>query len=257
MNKLLITCLSFILLAIQVQTAAQEMKPDAAGFYNTGNKLLRAGNYEAAINNYKQAVHLMNDYRIFYQIGVAFKLSGKLDSAKIYFKNCLSMKPEFEDGLTGLAGVYFSMGKYPEAANYFEKELAVAKNQSKKDKIKKDLSLTYVKFAENFLKGGDTAKVIIALKKAVIFYKYDIAYLILARTYFDLGEYNKSISAAAEAVKYKTTIGTGGPYYYMGVAYKEKNNNSKAKEMFGMAMNDPEYKNIARYELFRLDSLEK
>lgn len=37
MNKLLITCLSFILLAIQVQTAAQEMKQDAAGFYNAGN----------------------------------------------------------------------------------------------------------------------------------------------------------------------------------------------------------------------------
>ena len=91
------------------------MNPDAAGLYNDGNKKLKEGNYYSALKTYNEALKIKTDYRIYYQCGVAFKMSGNLDSAKSSFESCLKLKPGFETGLNALGGVYFAMGKYSEA----------------------------------------------------------------------------------------------------------------------------------------------
>ncbi len=55
--------------------------------------------------------------------------------------------------------------------------------------------------------------------------------------------------AADSALKFKSTISDGGPYYYMGLAYKGKGDLKKAKEMFNQAKGDTAYKKAAEYEL--------
>ena len=91
------------------------------------------------------------------------------------------------------------------------------------------------------------------LQKAVDNSNYDAAYLSLAKVYSDLGEYDKVIEAAQNALKYRTSIGKGGPYYYLGLAYKNKKELDKAKEMFTKAKTDATYKKLSEYELTSLN----
>jgi len=249
--KTLTYCLFLIFIALGT-ALAQEMKPDAAKLYNEGNKMLKEGNYDNATKNYDQALKIEEDFRIYYQRGVALKMSGKLEDSKNSFEQCLKLKPDFEAGFNALGGVYFAMGKYPEAAENFEKVLSAAKNNNVKDKIKKNLSLVYAKMGNEASNDGNTKKAIEDFTKATEYSNYDAAYLALAKTYSDMGQYDKSLESAQDALKYKATIGKGGPYYYMGVAYKNKGDKEKAKEMFDLAKTDPNYKKLAEYELTAL-----
>ena len=244
-------CLFLALLFVGMATA-QEMKPDAAKLYNAGNKFLKEGNYDAALSKYNDALKIEKDFRIYYQRGVAFKATGKLDSAKASFEACSKQKPDFEAAYNALGGVYFAMGKYQEAADNFEKVLAAVKNNSVKDKIKSNLAFVYAKMGSEASNDQDVQKAIKDYKRATELSNYDAAFLGLAKAYSASGEYDKSLEAAQNALKYRSTIGKGGPYYYMGVAYKNLKETDKAKEMLDKAKTDPTYKKLAEYELAAL-----
>ena len=244
-------CLFLAILFVGIATA-QEMKPDAAKLYNDGNKFLKEGNYDAALSKYNDALKIEKDFRIYYQRGIAFKATGKLDSARSSFDDCLKQKPDFEAAFNALGGVYFAMGKYQDAADNFEKVLAAAKNNSIKSRIKQNLALVYAKMGNEASNDNDVKKAIANYKRATELANYDAAFLGLAKAYSTDGDYEKSLDAAQNALKYRSTIGKGGPYYYMGVAYKNKGDKVKAKEMFDKAKADPTYKKLAEYELTAL-----
>lgn len=228
---------------------AQEMNADAGKLYNEGNSLLKAGNYNGAISNYDKALAIEKDYRIYYQKGVAQKKTNNLDGSKVSLEECIKLKSDFEAGYNALGGVYFSMGNYQEAINKFEKVLTLTNNASVTKKVKKNLSLAYTKLGNESVSNGNAQKGIEYLNKAVENDNYDAAYLSLAKLYSELGEWDKSISASESALKYKSKITIGGPYFYMGVSYKGKGDTSKATEMFDKAKQDPTYKKTAEYEL--------
>jgi len=228
---------------------AQEMNADAGKLYNEGNSLLKAGNYNGAISNYDKALAIEKDYRIYYQKGVAQKKQNNLEGSKASLEECIKLKSDFEAGYNALGGVYFSLGNYQEAINNFEKVLTHSNNASVTKKVKKNLSLAYTKLGNEAVSNGNSQKGIEYLNKAVENDNYDAAYLSLAKLYSELGEWDKSISASENALKYKSKITIGGPYYYMGVSYKGKGDTSKATEMFDKAKQDPTYKKTAEYEL--------
>ncbi len=231
---------------------AQNMNPDAGKLYNEGNKMLKAGNYKGAIDNYDKALAIEKDYRTYYQRGVALKKSGNTEGAKNSFEEVIKAKPDFEAGYNALGGVYFSMGNYEKAIENFEKVVSTSKSNSVKNAVKKNLSLAYAKMGNDALQNGNSEKGISYLEKAVENNNYDAAYLSLAKVYSEMGNYDKSLSAAENALKYKSSIGKGGPYYYMGVAYKNKGDNEKAKEMFNQARSDATYRKLVDYELSSL-----
>jgi tetratricopeptide (TPR) repeat protein len=228
------------------------MKPDAAKLYNSGNKMLKQGNYQDAIKDYDQALAIDKDFRAYYQRGVAYKMSGNLDSAEASFQSCIKAKPDFDFAYNALGGVYFSKGKYQDAADNFEKILTISKNKAVIAKVKSNLSLVYAKMGNQEEAAGNVKKGVEYYQKAVANSDYDAAYLALAKAYSDLGQYDKTMEAAQDAMKYRKTIGKGGPYYYMGVAYKNQGDKAKAKEMFDKAKSDPTYKKLAEYELTAL-----
>lgn len=234
-------------------TFAQEMNPDAGKLYNEGNSQLKAGNYNGAIDSYDKALAIEKDYRIYYQKGVAQKKASNLDGAKSSFEDCLKLNADFEAGYNALGGVYFSMGNYQEAINKFEKVLSMSDNASVKKKVKKNLSLAYAKLGNTEMSQGNATKAIENLNKSVEYDNYDAAYLSLAKLYSELGDWDKSISASENALKYKSKISTGGPYYYMGISYKGKGDTGKAKEMFEKAKQDPTYRKTSEYELSLLN----
>ncbi len=246
--KIFISVFLFFILATGI-VFSQDMKPDAGKLYNEGNKMLKAGNYDGAVKQYDQALSVEKDYRIYYQKGIALKGSGNLQDAKSAFDSCISMKPDFEGGYNALGGVYFSLGKFDLAVTNFEKVLDISKNNSVKDKVKKNLALAYTKLGNDAEGEGKSKEAVEYLTKAVGYSDYDAAYLSLAKLYTEIGEWDKAIAAGENALKYKSSIGKGGPYYYMGVAYKGKNELDKAKDMFSEAKSDPTYKKSAEYEL--------
>lgn len=241
--------IALIVLSFSVLNVAQEMKPEAGKLYNEGNALLKEGNANGAIEKYNAALQIEKDYRIYYQKGVALKKADKLDEARIAFEECLKLNKDFEGGLNALGGVYFSMGNYTAAIENFEKILKSNANNSVKSKVKKNISLAYAKIGNDALAKGDANKGIEFLKKAVENDNYDAAYLSLAKVYSEMGRYDESIAAAQNALKYRSKITKGGPYFYMGVSYKGKGEINKAKEMFKESSTDPTYRKTAEYEL--------
>ncbi|MCW8961102.1 MAG: tetratricopeptide repeat protein [Ignavibacteriaceae bacterium] len=241
--------LLLIFLLTSVFTFAQEMSVEAGKLYNEGNSLLKAGNYNGAINDYDKALAIEKDYRIYYQKGVAQKKSNDLNGSKASLEECLKLKNDFEPGYNALGGVYFSMGNYNQAIKNFEKVLTISKNASVQKKIKKNLSLAYAKLGNDEISNGNSQKAVEYLNKAVENDNYDAAYLSLAKLYSELNDWDKCISASENALKYKSKITSGGPNYYMGLAYKGKGDNQKAKELFEKAKSDPTYRKNAEYQL--------
>lgn len=228
---------------------AQEMKNDAGTRYNEGNKLLKEGKYSDAVIKYDSALTFQKDYRIYYQKGLALKKQGKYPEALQAFQNSADQKKDFSAAYNALGGVYYSMGKYDSAVSNFEKVLTFVKNDNVKEKIQENLSYAYAKLGVGADEGGDAKKAIDYLEKAVSNSNYDAAYLTLAKAYTEVGDNDKAIDAAQKALKYKSTISAGGPEYYMGVAYKNKGETAKAKEMFDKAKSDATYKKLSEYEL--------
>ncbi len=244
----------FLLLLLLVATTAfsQEMKPEAGKLYNEGNKLLKAGNYMGAVQEYDKALAIDKDYRTYYQKGMALKKANKYDDAKNAFEDCLKLNSSFDAAYNALGGVYFSLGKYEDAANNFEKVIEMTKNNSVKKMVQSNIALAYTKLGTIAMNDGNSTKAIGYLQKAVANSDYDAAYLALAKIYSETGNYDKSIGAAENALKHRKTISRGGPYYYMGVAYKFKGDLEKAKEMFTQAKKDATYRKTAEYELTAL-----
>lgn len=237
-----IVCLSFF-------GYAQDMKPEAGKLYNEGNSLLKDGNADGAIKKYDAALQIEKDYRIYYQKGIALKKLNKLEDAKSAFEESLKLNNKFDAGLNALGGVYFSMGNYKSAIDNFEKILSSNASNSVKVKVKKNISLAYAKLGNDELSSGNAEKGIEYLKKSVENDNYDAAYLSLAKVYSEMGKWDESIAAAENALKYRSSITKGGPYFYMGISYRGKGDIAKAKEMFKMAAADPTYKKTAEYEL--------
>lgn len=231
---------------------SQEMKPEAGKLYNEGNKMLKSGNYMGAVEQYDKALAIDKDYRTYYQKGMALKKANKYDDAKDSFESCLKVNPDFDAAYNALGGVYFSLGKYQEAADNFEKVVEISKNNSVKKMVQANLALAYTKLGTIAMADGNSTKAIGFLQKAVANSNYDAAYLALAKIYSETGSYDKSIEAAENALKYRKTITKGGPYYYMGVSYKSKGDLEKAKEMFTLAKQDATYRKTAEYELAAL-----
>jgi tetratricopeptide (TPR) repeat protein len=238
-----------IFLVCSFSLNAQEMNPDAAKSYNAGNEKLKAGNYTAAITHYDEALKIQKDYRIYYQKGISQRKAGKLADAKATFEECIKLKGDFDGSYNALGGVLFSMGNLNEAIANFEKVLQISTNNSTKNTVKKNLAKAYAKLGTNEMTSGNSNKAIEFLTKSVELDNYDAAYLSLAKLYSETGNYEKSLSASESAMKYRSSISRGGPYYYMGIAYKYKGDTQKAKEMFNNAKADPQYKKTAEYEL--------
>ncbi len=239
----------FFSILITASVFAQDMKPEAGKLYNDGNQKLKAGNYTGAVESYDQALAIEKDYRIYYQKGIALKKLSKLDEAKDALESSLKAKTDFDAGYNALGGVYFSMGNYEKAVENFEKVLETTKSANIKSAVKKNLAIAYAKMGNVAITEGNSKKGIEYLQKAVENNNYDAAYLSLSKIYSEIGEWDNAISAAENALKYRSTIGKGGPYYYMGVAYKGKGDTEKAKEMFNQAKSDATYKKTAEYEL--------
>lgn len=249
------TVISVMLLSFMIFSPIllpQEMNVDAKKFLLAGDSLTKAEDYKNAINMYDQALTISKDYRIYFQKSIAQKKAQELEGARTSLEECLKLKNDFDPAYNALGIVEFSLGNFQAAKTNFEKYLTLSTKEETNKSVKKNLSITYYKLSVEEISKADTVKAFEYLNKSVEFDNYDATYLSLAKLYSGKGEWDKSISASESALKYKSKITIGGPYFYMGVSYKGKGDISKAKEMFETAKQDPTYTKNAEYELNQL-----
>ena len=243
---------SFLLLLLTVTLFAQnngEMDPDAAKYYNEGNKLMRTGAYNDALAQYESALKNSNDYRIHYQKGVTLKKLGKYDMAIAALDACIKSNPDAYFGYNALGGIFFQQGQYHLAIDNFKQFETKANKNSLKNQAKEYIARAYTKMGSVAKSDGNYDLAISFLNSAVENNKFDAAYLLLAEVLVDLGRYDEALTAADNAFNSKKTISPGGPFYYKGKAFKAKNELAKAKEAFETGRKDATYKKLCDYEL--------
>lgn len=242
-----------LFLFLVVNVLAQDMKPEAAKLYNDGNQKMKQGNFSGAIVSYNEALNIEQDYRIYYQKGIAHKKNNQLDESYNALKKCMELKPDFDLVYNGLGSSEYSRGNFEEAAGYFKNLLELTKNAQLKKTANENMSLAYTKLGDIAIKGGDQEKAVGYLEKAIQSDpKNDAAYLALARAYVEVGKYNEALSAADNALKFRSSIPKGGIFYYKGLALKNLGKNTEARASFEEGKKDPTYRNICDYELKNL-----
>ncbi len=249
MKRIFNLLITFLFVSISIFAQDAEMDAEAAKAYNEGNSKLKAGDYSGAISNYDLALKSSNDYRIYYQKGVSLKKLRKFDEAETAFKEAIKSNPNFDLAYNGLGGLYFSKGSYQEAIDNFVKFEQLTEKNSLKAKANEYISKCYTKLGSSAKSDGKYPQAVDYLAKAVEHFDYDAAYLMMAETYIEMGQFEKALSAANNALEHRKSISVGGPYYYQGKAYKGLNDLANAKESFNKGLKDSKYKSLCDYEL--------
>lgn len=251
MNKLSLSILSLFIFSSSI-LFGQAMSQEAAPLYNEGNKLIKSGQYNGAIEKYDAAIAIQEHENMFYQKSVALKKLRKFDDAEKALQKCVSLNPDFVAAYSGLGTTYYSLKKYQLAVDNFNKYVEKTDNEKSKTKIKKFIGLSYTQLGQQAKRDGKHKQAVSYLNEAVKNYKYDSAYLALAEIYIELAKFNEALSAADNAINNRKKISKGAGYYYKGLAFNGLNDKDKARENFKISVKDRTYKASSEYELKQL-----
>ncbi len=82
--------------------------------------------YEKAKNCFEKITKISpNNYRAFYNLGIACFNLGRLDEAIIFLQKSLKIKPDYKYCLYNLGLIYEDMEKYEDALKFYEKALEI------------------------------------------------------------------------------------------------------------------------------------
>ncbi|MFC2083979.1 tetratricopeptide repeat protein [Bacteroidota bacterium] len=229
-----------------------EMTADAAKLYNEGNKLVKSGQYQGALEKYDGALDIQKHPNIYYQKSVALKKLRNYTDAESALLAAVKIDSNFVTAYSGLGTTYYSLRRYNDAITNFQKYISLSDNEAQNDKIRKFIGLAFTSLGQNAKSDGKYDVAVAHLNEAVKNYNYDAAYLYLAEIHVETGNYDLALEAADKAINFRTSkskISRGAPYYYKGLAFKGKSDTEKARENFLIAVKDSQYKGPSQYEL--------
>ncbi|MFX1429921.1 MAG: tetratricopeptide repeat protein [Promethearchaeota archaeon] len=106
----------------EVKTSLVKILFDYGGYLNDYYTL----GYEKAKQLFERITQLSpNNYRAFYNLGIACFNLGQLEKAIIYLEKALHIKPDYKYCLYNLGLVYEDMEKYEDALKFYEKALEI------------------------------------------------------------------------------------------------------------------------------------
>lgn len=252
MKKALSITVFLLLVTSIIFSQSGKMDNEAAKLYNEGNSQKKSGNFAGALENYKKALEISEDYRIYYQMSSVYKKQRNFAEAEKVLMRALELKPDFNTAYNSLGTNYYSWGKYDKAVENFSKFKANADSEKLKERASKYIGLAYTKLGEGALKDRNYEEAEKQLLNAVSNYNYDAAYLKLADVYVETGNYEEALKAADNAINYrdkKSKVPKGAPYFYKGLAFKGLSDKEKAKENFKIASSDKQYRDRSNHEI--------
>ncbi|MBI1931382.1 MAG: hypothetical protein HYS24_02455 [Ignavibacteriales bacterium] len=252
MKKFLSILFSLLFSFATIHSQEAEMNVEAAKLYNEGNKQMKAGNYNGALENYNKALGIDKDYRIYYQMSTVYKKQRSFDKAEDALKNCVAINPNFAIAYNAMGTNYYSWEKFDLAIQNFAKFKELSKDKKNQEQAAKYIGLSYTKLGEIALREKNYEKAAEYLNNAVSNYQYDAAYLKLADMYVETAKYDEALKAADNAINSRGTKSEapkGAAYFYKALAFKGLNQIDKAKENFKIASTDKLYKDRCNHEL--------
>lgn len=239
-----LSALALLLTSFQLSAQSND---EAKKLFNEGNAMLKAGDYNGAIDKFDAALKLEKHEFYYYQRGLAQKRARKSDESLASFQSAVKMNPDWAIGYVALAGAHFGAGDYTKAIQNYQTAL---KQNPTLGPAKKGLAAAQTASAQTILGAGDISKAIELCSSAIEHDdKYDKAYLILAQAHNKNGDYDAAIKAAQNAIRLMKSSKKGAAYFELGLAYRNLGNTAKAKEAFTNAKKDPSYARNAAYEL--------
>lgn len=252
MKKLLSLVGMMFFLVTLLSAQGNEMDSEAAKAYNEGNSLLKSGDYQGALVRYTEALKTSQDYRIFYQKGVALKNLRKYNEAIEAYNSALKANPDFGASYNGLGGIYYAQGEFYAAAENFKKFKESTDNAKQKEMADKYISLSYTKLGVAAKQNGNFQQAENYLKQAVENYNYDAAFLSLAEVYVETAKFELALEAADKAINHRDKTPKGAPFYYKARAFQGLDNKDKAIENYKLSAQDSQYRELSNHYLKQL-----
>ncbi len=239
---------------------------DAKKLYNEGIRLMKSGNFNGSMEKFEEALKLVDDYRLHFYKGQVLRKQKKFEEAIPYYEAAIERNPDYYPSLFYLGSSYFALKNYEKAKEYFEKTLEKTQNKKIVKAVKKNLKVCDEKLAYPYLIKGNSEKsmgnfkaAIRDFNKVLEYYESDGAYLGLADSYIELGQYEKAIEYASKAIAHRKSIPKGSPYFFIGMAHERLGNKEQAIQNFEQCLADKskENKGFRKRAKYELDQLKK
>ncbi len=255
MKKILII-LALLSLIFSLNVYAQEEEkfdPEVAKVIQEGDKLLKSGNYQGALQKYNEALKSSDNYQIYYQAAVANIKLKKINEATAALKKSIEQNPDNAASYDLLGRIEFATKNYEGAIEYLTKYSEMVNKESSKKKAKEIISKSYYTMGSKAKADGKFNEAVDLLTKSVELNNYDLSYFRLAEVQYELGNYDQAIENADKALNFRKTVTKGGPYYFKGMAFKKKGDLEKAKEQFELGKKDKDYGALCQHEIDQMN----
>jgi tetratricopeptide (TPR) repeat protein len=255
----------------------------ARNTFNDGNNAYRRGDFESALENYKNVLVIDDSfYQAHYQIGVIETRLGNISTAVQAYTRALEINPSFYRGYYALGLAQKRNGNLDDALAALEKSVEINPGYAKaygaigdihKDNDNVDSAInalrtaiqvdgSYVKayvslgaiFAEQ--ENYDEARSNLELATSLDNRNSD-AWFRLASVYNHLNDCDNAKNAAREALDVKNNL--GGAWFELGLAEycNGSGNKTAALNAFERARNDRTWRTAAEYEIDKIQNPEK
>ncbi len=222
----------------------------AIEFFNKGNELSKANQFDEAIKNYDMALAInAKDSKTHYQKGITLSKMDKADEAEKSFKASIEIDPAFDMAYIALAGLLTKKNDYDGAIKNYEKVIEISKNANLVSSAKEGESRTYLVAGNVSIKEKKYDKAIDYFSKANEKASSDQAFLGLAKAYNEKKQYDNALKSLDSTVALKKTVSDGAISYYKGLIYFNKGDNTKALENFKTGLTDPTYKKACQSQI--------
>jgi len=213
--------------AIASFNEAVKVNPTYDQVYNAlGSAYFATNNMELAISNFKKFIEFSTDTA---RISKAKEFIAK-SYGKLALDNIAQSKPDSAIALLNEAESYAPLA---DAKTYFSRSYCMIANEL---------------INQNSL---DSARLM--LTKAIENEETEIADLYFARLSMKSEQWDDVIKYAEKALRLKAAGASAGPHnLYIGMAYRAKNDNIKAKEYLNLALTDEKVKKQAEAELQKI-----
>ena len=111
---------------LKIEQYTSSKSAEARAYYNKGSDYFDNGNYAKAIENYRLAITIDNNYIDAYDnLGLTFRKAGDLDSAKYYYLTSIKKYPKGAAALRNLATIEMMNQNFGPAKDYYDQAIAI------------------------------------------------------------------------------------------------------------------------------------
>jgi type IV pilus assembly protein PilF len=205
------------------QGSKAQPKKMAKAHEQLGASLLVAKDYQGALKELLQALELKPD-----SADLGLKESN---SAIVYFKKALQLKPDFPEAQNNLGTAYANLKQWAAAVEYFQ---AAANNL-----LYRTRHLAYDNLGAAYHNMGEYGKAVECYKKATEFFpEYGPAYINMGLAYEKLQEWTAAVDAYKKAGEVMPDSPV--PHLQLGTLYLRLNRQEEAvQELLAAITNDP------------------